>query len=153
MKATVPPAKQAGASTAPAPVTRREFLKRMGLAGGGLILYCTVGDVIAAARTPRRGFLAANIPTDFNAFLRITPDNRVTGFVGKIEMGQGVMTSFGQMLAEELDVSFEQVDMVLGDTQTCPWDAGTWGSLSTRFYGVFVKEAAREARGVLKEPL
>jgi nicotinate dehydrogenase subunit B len=135
-----------------ASLTRREFLTRMGLAGGGLIVTCAMGEAVAlaAARTPRSGFLSGRVPTDFNAFLRIAPDNRVTCFVGKIEMGQGVMTSFAQMLAEELDVACESVDMILGDTEICPWDAGTWGSLSTRFYGVFLKEAACEAKEVLK---
>ena len=132
-------------------ISRREFLKRMGLLGGGLIVYCTIGDLTARARAPREGFLGSNVPTDFNAFLRIGVDNRVTCFVGKIEMGQGPLTSFAQMLAEELDVAYESVDMVMGDTDRCPWDAGTWGSLSTRYYGIFVKEAAGEAKGVLKE--
>ena len=133
------------------PLNRRDFLKRMGLLGGGLFVYGTVGDLAAWARAPRRGYLGGQVPTDFNAFLRIGADNRVTCFVGKIEMGQGPITSFAQMLAEELDVAYEAVDMVMGDTDRCPWDAGTWGSLSTRYYGVFVKEAACEARGVLKE--
>ena len=138
--------------TAPfASLSRRDFLKRMGLLGGGLIVYCSIGDLAAQARAPRDGYLGSNVPTDFNAFLRIGIDNRVTCFVGKIEMGQGPITSFAQMLAEELDVAYESVDMVMGDTDRCPWDAGTWGSLSTRYYGIFVKEAAGEAKGVLKE--
>jgi isoquinoline 1-oxidoreductase len=138
--------------TAPfASLSRREFLKRMGLMGGGLIVYCTIGDKTAQARAPREGYAGSNVPTDFNAFLQIGIDNRVTCFVGKIEMGQGPITSFAQMLAEELDVAYESVDMVMGDTDRCPWDAGTWGSLSTRFYGIFVKEAAAEAKGALKE--
>ena len=145
----------AGKETSPtapfASLSRREFLKRMGLLGGGLIVYCTIGDLTAQARAPRDGYLGSNVPTDFNAFLRIGIDNRVTCFVGKIEMGQGPITSFAQMLAEELDVAYESVDMVMGDTDRCPWDAGTWGSLSTRYYGIFVKEAAGEAKGVLKE--
>ncbi|MGD8252382.1 MAG: molybdopterin-dependent oxidoreductase [Desulfobacterales bacterium] len=132
-------------------LTRRAFLKRMGLLGGGLIVYCSIGDLTGEARAPREGFLGSNVPTDFNAFLRIGADNRVTCFVGKIEMGQGPITSFAQMMAEELDVAYESVDMVMGDTDRCPWDAGTWGSLSTRYYGIFVKEAACEAKGVLKE--
>lgn len=132
-------------------LTRRAFLKRMGLMGGGLIVYATVGDLEALARAPRRGFMGANVPTDFNAFVRIGADNRVTCLVGKIEMGQGPITSFAQMVAEELDVAYEAVEMVMGDTGLCPWDAGTWGSLSTRYYGVFVKEAACEAKGVLKQ--
>jgi isoquinoline 1-oxidoreductase len=132
-------------------LSRRQFLKRMGLLGGGLIVYGTIGDMSVHARAPREGFLGSNVPADFNAFLRIGADNRVSCFVGKIEMGQGPITSFAQMLAEELDVAYEAVDMVMGDTDRCPWDAGTWGSLSTRYYGTFVKEAASEARGVLKQ--
>jgi isoquinoline 1-oxidoreductase len=123
----------------------------MGLLGGGLIVYATVGDMRAFARAAREGYKGAKVPVDFNAFLKIGADNRVTCFVGKIEMGQGPITSFAQMVAEELDVLYESVDMVMGDTDRCPWDAGTWGSYSTRYYGVFVKEAACEAKGVLLE--
>jgi isoquinoline 1-oxidoreductase len=39
----------------------------------------------------------------------------------------------------------------MGDTDLCPWDAGTFGSLSIRHFGMFLREAAREARGVLLE--
>jgi len=144
------PEKTAG-TVSPAAVTRREFLKRMGLAGGGLIVYAGFGGAQAFARAARTGYAGTNVPVDFNAFLKIGTDNRVTCFVGKIEMGQGPITSFAQMVAEELDVLYESVDMVMGDTDRCPWDAGTWGSLSTRHYGVFVKEAAAEAKGVLKQ--
>lgn len=132
-------------------LNRREFLRRMGLWGGALIVYGRLEGLAEAARTPRQGYAASNIPTDFNAFLRIGADNRVTCLVGKIEMGQGPITSFAQMVAEELDVAYAAVDMVMGDTDLCPWDAGTWGSLSTRHYGIFVKEAACEAKAVLKQ--
>jgi isoquinoline 1-oxidoreductase len=134
-----------------APVSRREFLKRMGLLGGGIIVYFTVGDPAALARARREGFQTARVPTDFNAFLVIGADGRVSCRVGKIEMGQGPITSLAQMMAEEMDVSYDAVDMVMGDTDLCPWDAGTWGSFSTRVYGTFVREAACEAKGVLKE--
>ena len=144
------PEKEPGVLASALPVTRREFLKRLGLLGGGIVVYLSMGAPVMA-RTPREGFISGNVPTDFNAFLRIGADNRVTGFVGKIEMGQGPITSFAQMLAEELDVPYESVDMIMGDTDLCPWDAGTWGSLSTRLYGWFVREAACEAKGVLKE--
>ena len=141
--------KRAGHSAAS--MTRRDFLKRMGLLGGGLIVYAAFGENPVFARAAREGYAGARVPVDFNAFLKIGIDNRVTCFVGKIEMGQGPITSFAQMMAEELDVRYESVDMVMGDTDRCPWDAGTWGSLSTRYYGVFVKEAASEAKGVLKQ--
>ena len=61
-------------------------------------------------------------------------------------MGQGVVTSLAQMLADELDVSLEAVDMVMGDTDLCPWDRGTFGSLSTRIFGPALRSAGAEAR-------
>ncbi len=45
------------------PVTRRQFLKRMGVLSGGVIVYFTVGDSLAWAQRRRAGFLAANIPS------------------------------------------------------------------------------------------
>ena len=89
------------------------------------------------------------MPTDFNAFLRIGEDGRVTCFTGKIEMGQGIVTSLAQMLADELSVPLEQVDMVMGDTDLCPWDMGTFGSMTTRFFGPPLRAAAAEAQNVL----
>ena len=132
-------------------MNRREFLKRIGILGGGIIVYFNGFDRLAWARMQRAGFLGAGIPADFNAFLRIGVDNRVALYTGKIEMGQGTMTSIPQLLAEELHVNYDAVDIVMGDTDLCPWDAGTFGSLSIRYFGIFLREAAVEARGVLFE--
>jgi nicotinate dehydrogenase subunit B len=130
-------------------MNRREFLKRLGVLGGGVIIGFNTFDRLTWARMSRSGFLGAEIPTDFNAFLRIGADNRVVLYTGKIEMGQGTMTSIPQLLAEELYVNLDAVDIVMGDTDLCPWDAGTFGSLSIRYFGIFLREAAAEARGVL----
>jgi len=127
------------------PVDRRDFIKAL---GGGIIILFSVGPVSAVQAQRRRRF---DYPEDFNAYLRIAPDGRVTCFSGKIEMGQGVVTSLAQMLADELDVTLESVDMVMGDTDRCPWDVGTFGSLSTRFFGPPLREAGAKARGVLIE--
>jgi len=130
-------------------MNRREFLKRLGVLGGGVIIGFNTFDRRSWARMARSGFLGAEIPTDFNAFLRIGTDNRIVLYTGKIEMGQGAMTSIPQLLAEELYVDVDAVDIVMGDTDLCPWDAGTFGSLSIRYFGIFLREAAVEARGVL----
>ena len=135
----------------PSKMNRREFLKRLGVLGGGVIIGFNTFDRRTWARMPRSGFLGAEIPTDFNAFLRIGADNRVVLYTGKIEMGQGTMTSIPQLLAEELYVNVDAVDIVMGDTDLCPWDAGTFGSLSIRYFGIFLREAAGEARGVLMQ--
>jgi len=76
-------------------------------------------------------------------------NGRVTAMAGKVELGQGVTTSLAQMLAEELDVALDSVDMLLGDTDLCPWDMGTFGSLSTRTLGPVIRAAGAEARAVL----
>lgn len=73
----------------------------------------------------------------------------VSCFTGKIEMDQGIVTSLAQMLAEELDVPLKSVDMVMGDTDRCPWDAGTLGSRSTKYFGPALQAAAAEAKAVL----
>jgi len=64
-------------------------------------------------------------------------------------MGQGIITSFAQMLAEELDVQLDSVDMVMGDTTLCPYDGGTTGSRSTKYFGPPLRKAAAQARAVL----
>ena len=73
----------------------------------------------------------------------------MTCLVGKIEMGQGAMTSLPQLVAEELDVALDAVDIVMGDTDLCPWDMGTFGSLSIRQFGPILRTAAAEAKSVL----
>jgi nicotinate dehydrogenase subunit B len=127
------------------PLSRRKFLK---LLGGGIVILFTVRDPLFLEAQRRRG---QQLPEDFNAFLKIGEDGRVSCFTGKIEMGQGVVTSLAQMLADELEVSLDVVDMVMGDTDLCPWDMGTWGSMTTRFFGPPLRAAAAEARGVLIE--
>src|SRR5450756_2856083 len=64
-------------------------------------------------------------------------------------MGQGVVTSLAQMAADELAVSLDSIDMVMGDTALCPFDMGTYGSMSTRFFGPALRAAAAEAKAVL----
>ncbi len=124
---------------------RREFLKRVG--GGVVVLFTTVPRFSNANAAPSQS------PAEpaFNAYLRIGEDGRVTCFTGKIEMGQGIVTSLPQMLADELDVAVGKIDMIMGDTDRCPFDQGTWGSLTTRVFGPELRAAGAQARHVLLE--
>jgi nicotinate dehydrogenase subunit B len=119
-------------------VDRRTFCK---LLGGGIVVLIVQPSALLGQRR--------EYPADPNAYLRIDETGHVTLFSGKIEMGQGVHTSLAQMAAEELGVSLDSVTMVMGDTDLCPWDGGTHGSQSTRFFGPAVRAAAAEARTVL----
>ena len=128
--------------TTPFTVNRREFLK---ILGGGIFVFFMASD-FSSTEAQR-----VQLPTDFNAFLRVGEDGRITCFTGKIEQGQGVITSLAQMLADELDVPYNSVDMVMGDTDLCPWDGGTVGSRTTRFFGPPLRQAGAEAKAVLME--
>ncbi len=132
----------------PSALSRRKFLK---LFGGGIVVTVSADDLLALQEAPAPRRFGRRLPDDFNAFLRIGEDGRVSCFTGKIEMGQGAVTSLAQMLADELEVPLESVDMVMGDTDLCPWDMGTFGSMTTRFFGPPLRAAAAEAREVLLE--
>ena len=127
---------------------RRRFLKTT---GSGIFLFFRIRDFsFFTQEGPGRPNLKGG-PSDFNAYLKIGEDGRVSCYTGKIEMGQGIVTSLAQMLADELDVNIDDVDMVMGDTDLCPFDRGTFGSLSTRAFGPSLRTAGAEARRVLME--
>jgi nicotinate dehydrogenase subunit B len=106
----------------------------------------TVNDWPDLAAQGRGG---PSCPSDFNAYLKIAEDGKVTVYSGKIEMGQGIMTSLAQEAADELGVALESIEMIMGDTDLCPYDSGTYGSMSTRFFGPALRSAAAEAKAVL----
>lgn len=123
---------------------RRDFF---GLAGAGLFVFYHAEP--AGAQEPGRLPTRQSGPSDFNAYLRIGADGRVTCMSGKVELGQGVTTELAQVLAEELDVPFDSIDVVLGDTDLCPNDGGTYGSMTTPLLIPKVRLAGAEARAVL----
>ena len=131
-------------SAQPQGMARRDFFK---ILGGGVIIFFQPWSALDLLGLPPDQ--ARTLPKDYNAFLRIAEDGTVTCYTGKIEMGQGIITSLPQMMADELDVPIEKVKMVMGDTDLCPFDQGTWGSMSTRIFGPNMRAAAAEARGVL----
>jgi isoquinoline 1-oxidoreductase len=112
--------------------------------GGGIVVLVNSGPLRVYAQGADRFY-----PEDFNAYLVIGHNGRVTVFSGKIEMGQGVLTSQAQLVAEELSVALASIDMVLGDTDRCPVDMGTFGSLTTRMFGPVLRAAAAQARAEL----
>lgn len=124
--------------------SRRRFIKNL---GGGVVVVFSLGGTSLSCVFAQEDQQLDQL--DFNAYLRVKEDGRVDCFTGKIEMGQGVITSLAQVVAEELEVSIYDVDMIMGDTELCPYDRGTWGSLTTRFTDPVLRAAAAEAREVL----
>jgi nicotinate dehydrogenase subunit B len=135
----IPSAETSSAGT----LDRRNFLK---LLGPGLYVFFSIEDVCLFGQERGGG---RDYPSDFNAYLRIGEDGRVSCFTGKVEMGQGIIAALAQMLAEELEVSYSSIGMTLGDTRLCPWDGGTNGSRSIKYFGPALRAAGAEAREVL----
>jgi CO/xanthine dehydrogenase Mo-binding subunit len=84
-----------------------------------------------------------------DSWLRIAPDGRITVTTGKVEIGMGVNVALAQIVAEELDVPFDQVSIVMGDTSTTPDQGGVGGSNSISSGGAALRNVAATARGLL----
>jgi isoquinoline 1-oxidoreductase subunit beta len=84
-------------------VSRREFVTVLTAAGGSLLLGYRVGEGQRVASVASAPSFAPN------AFIRIAPDGSITLFMPQAEMGQGTHTSMSMLLAEELEVTPEQV--------------------------------------------
>jgi nicotinate dehydrogenase subunit B len=124
--------------------SRREFLAA---AGAGLFIFFPLP--VEAQQEPGRLPTRGNYSGDVNAYLKVGADGRVSGFAGKVELGQGAMTALAQLLADELDISYDSVDMTMADTDLCPYDMGTFGSMNMPTFGPVLRRAAAEARAVL----
>ncbi len=75
----------------------------------------------------------------------------MTVYSGKVDLGTGVRTALAQIVADELDVRFDSVKIVQGDTALTPDQGTTFGSLSIQVGGVQIRNAAAMARSVLVE--
>jgi len=84
-------------------------------------------------------------------WLAIGTDGTITAFSGKVELGTGVRTALAQIVAEELDVPLERVQMVMGDTALTPDEGYTAGSMTIHSSGTTLRHAAAEARRAMLE--
>src|SRR6478752_3564957 len=84
-------------------------------------------------------------------FVRITADGSVSAYNGHVDLGTGIRTALGQIVAEELDVSFARVVVVLGDTTAVPNQGPTIASETIQITAVPLRKAAAQARQYLVE--
>lgn len=82
-------------------------------------------------------------------FVRITADGSVSAYNGHVDLGTGIRTALGQIVAEELDVSFARVVVVLGDTAVVPNQGATIASETIQITAVPLRKAAAQARHFL----
>jgi CO/xanthine dehydrogenase Mo-binding subunit len=133
----------------PGTISRRGLLK----AGGALVVMSAA--VPAALRTSVAEAAAAGMPfptpdlTDLSTWLTVHANGNVTWRTGHVELGQGNRTALAQMVAEELDVAFDTVTLVMGDTNVTPDQGATDGSTTIRKAGTQARLIAAEARATL----
>jgi isoquinoline 1-oxidoreductase subunit beta len=122
------------------PLSRREFVTAGIAAGAGLVIgfylphKSSSGDVDSFSP---------------NAYLRITPDNKVTIVVARSEMGQGVRTALPMILAEELEADWKQIAIEQAGASTLFGDQTTGGSASIRTTWDPMRKAGAAAREML----
>src|SRR3984893_15587232 len=87
----------------------------------------------------------------FETFIKITADGSVNPFNGHVDLGTGIRTALGQIVAEDLDVSFDPVVVVLGDTSRVPNQGATIASETIQITAVPLRNAAARARQFLAE--
>ncbi|HET7199894.1 MAG TPA: molybdopterin cofactor-binding domain-containing protein, partial [Burkholderiales bacterium] len=114
---------------------RRQFLK----GAGALVISFGIPELASAQGQPDPKL------RQLDAWLAVGADGQVTVFCGKVELGTGVQTALAQIVAEELDVPFAQVFMLMGDTALCLNQGPTVGSQSIYRAGPQLRQAAAEA--------
>ena len=128
--------------------TRRDFLKTTGLlvvSMGASVVTGEAGQAQGAGPYPDPDF------RQLDSWIVIDSDNRATFYVGKTDCGQGTGTAFRQMMADELDIAFDQTSLIMGSTDVTPDQGGSGGSDAIQRDGWPMRRVAAEARRVLLE--
>lgn len=121
------------------PLSRREFVSAGAAAGAGLV----IGFYLPHGHESQKESFSPN------AYLRITPDNKVTVVVARSEMGQGVRTALPMILAEELEADWKQIEIEQAGASTLFGDQTTGGSASIRTTWDPMRKAGAAAREML----
>ena len=124
-------------------ISRRDLLKSTGVLIVGFSFFGTAAKVLAQGD----GLSVDGMdPTVLDSWMAISKDGTVTVFTGKVELGTGVVTALAQIVAEELDVSFNKVYMDSGDTDTAVDQGVTAAARTVERGGVQLRQASAAAR-------
>ncbi|HEY0910363.1 MAG TPA: molybdopterin cofactor-binding domain-containing protein [Bradyrhizobium sp.] len=123
-------------------MTRRQAL----IAGGALVVTCLVRTPANAAIDSGKPALT---PSELDSWVAVKPDGSVIGYFGKVDIGLGIQVAIAQIIADELDVAFDQVSIVMGDTAMTINQGGASGSTGLELGSVPLRNAAAHARHIL----
>src|SRR5215213_9913657 len=128
---------------------RRSVLKGAGALVVSIGMPVGLDTVLAVNSAAAQGAKPPLVPNELDSYIAIHADGGVSAFFGKMDMGQGLFTAIGQIVAEELDVPLKQVKVILGDTATTLDQGGASGSTGIQNGGKQMRAAAAEARRIL----
>ncbi len=131
--------------------SRRQFITRAAAGSGALVVGFSFAAPATAASAPTLAPPKAVAKDLVESFVAIGRDGHVTVHVGKVDLGTGTRTALAQMAADELDVAFERVTMVMGDTGTTPDQWMTGANLTIAQGGTEMRRACATARAALLE--
>jgi CO/xanthine dehydrogenase Mo-binding subunit len=132
------------------------FTRRSVLLGGGALVV-SVGaaipleTVLSIGKAYAQGAKPPLTPDQLSSYIAVNADGTVSAFFGKMDMGHGLHVAIGQIIAEELDVPFKSVKVIMGDTALTVNQGGASGSTGVQTGGKQMRVAAAEARRVLVE--
>ena len=132
------------------------FSRRAVLAGAGAFVVSigapiSLNTVLGLRSAYAQGAKPPLVPDQLSSYIAVSADGAVSAFFGKMDMGQGLYVSIGQIVAEELDVPFKAVTVFMADTRTSVNQGGASGSTGIQHGGRQMRAAAAEARRVLVE--
>jgi isoquinoline 1-oxidoreductase beta subunit len=139
-------------------LTRRDFIKLVGAAGGGLVLAvsldaCAAETPLPATVTPLSPTSTPRPPFDWSPhfYLKMDREGILTIYAFRSEMGQGIRTAIAMLIAEELDVDWSSVRIEQAPTDPKYGDQLTGGSVSVTNYYSALRRAGATARQMLVE--
>ena len=127
-------------------LNRRDLLKAT---AGALVVGFSASASLAQTAGPALRAAKSVAKDQVDSFLVIEPSGKVIVFVGKVDLGTGTKTALAQMAAEELDVAFSSIEMVMGDTATTPDQWLTGANLTIAQGGGELRKACATARQAL----
>jgi nicotinate dehydrogenase subunit B len=129
--------------------SRRRFLRNTGAL---VVSFSLAGSALpqlafASSQVAQAGPVPGTPPPDqLDSWIKIQGDGKVKVFTGHVELGQGNQTALSQIVAEELDVPLDSIDLTMGDTAATPNEGYTAGSTTIATSGARLRQAAAEAR-------
>ena len=128
--------------------TRADFLRAQG------VLLITREPPPAPAPAPGQPPIVAGNPAEgVEVLLSVWDDGTALGLHGHVDLGTGIRTALAQIVADELDLEMDQVDMVLGDTARAPNQGPTIASASIQIHALPLRKAAAQDNAVAQNRL